>query len=93
VKVIPGYRFLACSNAQDHLDQMQIGEDSLPIEAAWVVVQQAETSVAQAVTGLAQAKALEVQLTKSLVYAPASGVILARNLEPGEVFVRAVQAW
>ena len=52
-------------------------------------MQQAETGVAQAKAGLEQAKAsvetLEVQLSKTEVYAPASGVIMARNLELGEV--------
>jgi multidrug resistance efflux pump len=76
-------------NAQDYVDQLQTGEDSLQIEAAWAAVQQAETGVAQAEAGLDQAEAavqtLEVQLAKTEVFAPASGVILARNLEGGEV--------
>ena len=52
-------------------------------------MQQAETGVTQAEAGLDQAEAaiqtLEVQLAKTEVFAPASGVILARNLEVGEV--------
>lgn len=76
-------------NAQYYLDQLQIGEDSLQIEAAWAAVQQAESGVAQAEAGLEQAitavRTLEVQLAKTEVFAPASGVILARNLEVGEV--------
>jgi len=76
-------------NAQDYVDQLQTGEDSLQIEAARTAVQQAETGVSQAEAGLEQAKAavqvLEVQLAKTEVDAPASGVILARNLEVGEV--------
>jgi multidrug resistance efflux pump len=76
-------------NAQDYVDKLQTGEDSLQIDAAKAAVRQAETGVAQAEAGLEQAKAavdvLEVQLAKTEVYAPASGVILARNLEVGEV--------
>jgi HlyD family secretion protein len=76
-------------NARDYLDQLQTGEDSLQIEAAWASVQQAETGVAQAEAGLEQAKTalqtLEVQIDKTVVYAPTLGVILARNLEVGEV--------
>jgi len=76
-------------NAQDYVDQLKTGDDSLQIDAAKAAVQQAETGVAQAEAGLDQAKAavkvLEVQLTKTEVYAPASGVILARNLEAGEI--------
>jgi HlyD family secretion protein len=75
--------------AQDNLDQLQTGEDSLQIEAASKSVDQAETGVAQAQAALEQARSavqtLEVQLEKTMVYAPTSGVILARNLEIGEV--------
>lgn len=76
-------------NANDYLDQLHTGEDSLQIEAARKSVDQGEAGVSQAEAALAQAKAalqvLEVQIAKTLVYAPASGVILARNLEVGEV--------
>jgi len=76
-------------NAQDSVDQLQTGKDSLQIKAAQAAVQQAETGVSQADAGLEQAKTavqtLEVQLSKTEVFAPASGVILARNLEAGEV--------
>jgi HlyD family secretion protein len=76
-------------NAQDYVDQLQTGEDSLQIEAAQAAVKQAETGVSQAEAGLEQANAarqvLEAQLAKTKVFAPASGVILARNLEVGEV--------
>ena len=76
-------------NARDALDQLQTGEDSLQLKAAAAAVQQAETGVSQAEAGLEQARAalqvLEVQLAKTEVLAPASGVVLARNLEVGEV--------
>jgi HlyD family secretion protein len=76
-------------NANDYLDQLQTGQDSLQIEAARAAVEQAEAGVAQAEAALEQAKAaaqtLDVQLTKTAIYASASGVILARNLEVGEV--------
>ncbi len=76
-------------NAQDYHDLFYTGEDSLQVKAAFAAVQLAEAGVVQAEAGVEQAKAvietLEVQIAKTLVYAPASGVILARNLEPGEV--------
>ncbi|MEA3349266.1 MAG: efflux RND transporter periplasmic adaptor subunit [Chloroflexota bacterium] len=75
-------------NASDRLDQMMTGDESLQVEAAAAAVKQAETGVAQAQANLAQAKAalklLEVQIEKTNVYAPSSGVVLERNLEPGE---------
>lgn len=75
--------------ARDQLDQMYTGEDSLEVEAAWAVVQQAEAGVFQAEAALDQTIAaletLGVQISKTVVYAPTSGVILARNLEVGEV--------
>ncbi len=76
-------------NARYYADQFLTGDDSLQVEAAFAAVQQAEAGVAQAEAGLEQAKAavqtLEVQIAKTVVSAPASGVILARNLEVGEV--------
>lgn len=54
-------------------------------------VEQAEAGVRQAHQAVAQAQAtvntLEVQMDKLVVTAPVEGVILIRNLEPGEVLV------
>ncbi len=76
-------------NALDALDRLQTGERSLGVEAALAAVRTAESGVTQAEAGLAQANAalrlLEVQLEKTEILAPVTGVVLARNLEAGEV--------
>ena len=75
-------------NAQDALDLLLTGEESLQVQAARGAVEQAEAGVAQAEAGLAQAQAaldlVEIQLEKAVVTAPAAGVVLARNVAPGE---------
>ncbi len=64
------------------------GEDALQVQAAREGVEQAETGVTQAEAGLAQAQAalelVEIQLDKTVVTAPTAGVVLARNVTPGE---------
>ena len=76
------------NNALDYLDSLRTGEQSLQVVAARTAVEQAESGVAQAEANLARAKAglriLEVQIEKTVVYAPVSGVVLTRNLEVGE---------
>ena len=76
-------------NAMDTLLSYQTGEESLQLQAAEAGVQQAETAVAQAEAGLEQARAaldvLAITLSKSEVTAPVSGIVLARNLEQGEL--------
>lgn len=75
-------------NARDQLILLQQGEDSLQIEAAFAAIEQAKTAVTQAAANLAQAQAalelLEIQIEKTIVYAPMDGIILSRNLELGE---------
>lgn len=75
-------------NARDQLVLLQQGEDSLQIEAAFAAIEQAKTAVTQAEANLAQAQAalelLEIQIEKTIVYAPMDGIILSRNLELGE---------
>lgn len=74
---------------QDQLAQLQSGEDSLAVRAADLAVRQAETAVTQAEDNLGQARAalkvLDIQLEKTVVHAPADGIILSRNLEAGEI--------
>jgi HlyD family secretion protein len=76
-------------NALDRLDQLRTGDQSLQVEVASSGVAQADAGVVQAEAALAQAQAavkvLEVQLAKTAIYAPAAGVVLARNLEVGEM--------
>lgn len=75
-------------NALDYFDSLHVGERSLQVKAAQMAVDQAKAGVAQAEAHLTQAKAglqlLEVQLEKTVIVAPTSGVVLARNLEEGE---------
>ncbi len=75
--------------ALDRVNQMLTGDQSLQLKAAEAGVKQAEMAVGQAEAMLAQAQAalavIEAQIAKTTVRAPASGVVLARNLEPGEI--------
>ncbi len=56
---------------------------------AKVGVDQAQARLTQACTSVSQAEAelnlIEVQLEKLVVYAPIPGVVISRNVEPGEV--------
>lgn len=75
--------------AQDKLMYLMSGEDSLVVKSAEAGVKQAETAVAQAEANLVQAQAslalLELQIGKTEIYAPMSGVVLVLNLEAGEL--------
>jgi len=59
------------------------------VEQAKVGLTQAQARLDQAQTAIAQAQAeldlIENQLEKSVVYASTTGIVLSRNLEPGEV--------
>jgi multidrug resistance efflux pump len=59
------------------------------LEQAQVGVSQAEARVTQAEKAVAQAQAeldvIDVQMKKLTIYAATSGVVLSRNIEPGEV--------
>ena len=74
--------------AQDRLSQLNTGEQSLQVKAAEMGVKQAEAAVGQAEAALEQArsaaKVVENQLDKTVIQAPVSGIILARNAETGE---------
>jgi len=78
-----------CQSALDALNQMLTGDQSLQVLVAKAAVDQATAAVAQAEAGVAQAAAalhvVETQMAKIEVRAPAAGVVLARNLEAGEV--------
>ena len=75
-------------NARDQLTLFLQGEDSLQVKAAFAAAEQARAAVTQAEANLAQAQAalelLEIQIEKTIVYAPMDGIILSRNLEIGE---------
>ena len=74
--------------AQDTLSQLQTGEHSPQVKIASLALDQANDGVQQAQGALNQAKAnlalIDTQLNKLTVYAPMDGVILTRNVEPGE---------
>ena len=75
-------------NARDQLILLQKGQDSFQIEAALAAIEQTKAAVKQAEANLAQAqvalKLLEIQIEKTIVYAPMDGIMLSRNLELGE---------
>jgi multidrug resistance efflux pump len=75
-------------HAVDTLIRLQTGEDALQVEVAFLNIFMAETALEQAEAGLSQAEAalnlLEIQIKKTIVYAPMDGIIFSRNLEIGE---------
>lgn len=75
--------------ALDGLDQLLTGDQSLQVRAGEAGVAQAEAALAQAEAARVQAqsavKVIETQLAKTVVKAPIPGVVVARNVEPGEV--------
>lgn len=76
-------------SARDLLDELKVGDDSLQVQSAAESMKQAQSGVTQAEANLAQAEAslntLEIQLEKTKVYSPISGVVLLQNLEKGEL--------
>jgi membrane fusion protein YbhG len=75
-------------SALDYLRNLQKGNQSLPVTAAEKALKQAQASADQAQKAVDQAQAnlelLDTQISKLAVYAPMDGVILVRNVEPGE---------
>jgi len=76
-------------SARNLLAEVQVGSDSLQVQSAAAAVQQAQSALDQAQANLAAAEAnvktLNIQLEKTKVYAPISGVVLLKNLEEGEL--------
>jgi HlyD family secretion protein len=74
--------------ALDYVLQLQTGESSPTITSAQKALEQAQASVDQAKMAIGQAEAnlalIDTQIAKLTVYAPMDGVILTRNVEPGE---------
>jgi HlyD family secretion protein len=82
--------------AQDRYNNLLTGKDSLQVQLAAAMLSQArdnvtlaESKVSQAQSVIDQAQAaldlVNVQQEKLTIDAPRAGVILARNIEPGEV--------
>ncbi len=89
--------------AVDRYNALLTGEDSLTVKVAANSVAQArsnvsaaESKVTQAQKAIDQAQAaldlINVQLGKLVITAPADGVVLARNIEPGEVVLSGATA-
>ena len=74
--------------AVDHLRALHTGADSPQVQVAAKAVEQAQASLEQAKTNILAAqsrlKTIETQVERITVYAPIDGVILTRNVEPGE---------
>src|SRR6266498_20050 len=74
--------------ALDTLSRLQTGEYSPQVNIASLALDQAKAGLQQAQGAVNQAEAnlalLDAQLKKLNVYAPMDGVILTRNVEPGE---------
>jgi HlyD family secretion protein len=89
--------------AVDRYNALLTGEDSLSVKLAADSVAQAqanvnatESKVTQAQKAIDQAQAalnlIDVQLGKLVITAPVDGVVLARNIEPGEVVLSGATA-
>ena len=74
--------------AQERVSGLQTGEQSPQVAAAAAGLEQAKNAAQQAQDAVGQAQAnltlLEAQLAKLEVRSPMEGVILTRNIEPGE---------
>ena len=74
--------------ALDTLNQLETGEHSPQVKIASLSLDQTKASLQQAQGAVAQAEdnlaLLDAQLKKLTVYAPMDGMILTRNVEPGE---------
>jgi multidrug resistance efflux pump len=75
--------------AIDRYNNFLMGEDTLEYRTAQAAVTQAETAVKQAEAARDQAfsarNILEVQLMKTEIHSPIDGIVLTRNVEPGEM--------
>jgi membrane fusion protein YbhG len=72
----------------DTLHRLQVGAYSPQVQMASIGLEQAQGGLQQAQDAVKQAQAnlalLDTQMSKLTIYAPMEGVILTRNVEPGE---------
>jgi HlyD family secretion protein len=77
------------NTAQDYARALETGAKAPTVIAAEKMLQQAQSAATQAKTAVSQAEAnlalIEAQMAKLVVTAPSDGIVLARNVEPGEV--------
>ena len=75
-------------NAADNLRALQTGLESQPVITAGKAVDQAKAAIDQAQANIKTAEAnlalLDAQMKKLAINAPMDGIILTRNVEPGE---------
>ncbi len=75
-------------SALDYQRKLQTGEQSIAVSAAQGALSQAQAAADQAQTAVQQAQAnldfIDTQIAKLDVFAVMDGVILTRNVEPGE---------
>jgi len=76
------------NTALDYVTNIQTGNNSPAVINAQAALNQAKAADDQAQSGVQQAQAnvdlINTQISKLTVYAPMDGVILTRNVEPGE---------
>lgn len=90
-QMLTGEESLAVKAAEVALKQAEsaVAQAEAGVAQAEVGVSQAEARMAQAKTAVEQAQAeldlIDVQIDKLTVKSPASGLVLVRNVEPGEV--------
>ncbi|HEY9074934.1 MAG TPA: efflux RND transporter periplasmic adaptor subunit [Anaerolineaceae bacterium] len=76
-------------NATDRYNLLLTGDESLQVKVAAAGLEQANRGVALTQAGLSEAQAgaklLDLQIDKTAIKAPASGVLLSRSLEVGEI--------
>jgi len=74
--------------AQAHLSALKTGFYSPAVVTAQYGLEQAKAAAEQANVAVSQAQAnldlIDAQIAKLIVYAPMDGVVLTRNVEPGE---------
>ena len=74
--------------ALDFLRTLQTGDQSTGVAAAEGAMKQTQAAAGQAQKAVEQAQAnlnlIDAQIAKLIVYAPADGTVLTRNVEPGE---------
>lgn len=80
-------------SAQDRYLKLQFGESSPKVLAAQAAWNQLEKALAQAQAGLNQAQTqvelIDLQISKLTVLSPVDGVVLTRNIQPGEMVSQA----
>lgn len=75
--------------ALDYIRILRTGAEAQTVTVAEKALEQAKSAAAQTQTAISQAEAnlalIDAQLAKLVVTAPVDGVVLTRNVEPGEV--------